>query len=446
MTDVLILYEHKNREIENSALLAEELSYRGYKVRIESIYSPWKYFLKPKLLVVPHLYNEEQLIRFAKNIWLKNDKILSLQYEQVQPQGSENLNTDIHYPSGQAKYAHHIAWGDSQMERYLEGGLPPENLHKTGFISMDLLRKEFQSYLKSKEELASEFSIDSQKEWVLFISSFTMVNRSSEEIKEYTKAWTDTPTFAELSNKSYPIIIDWLKRAAHDFPEKVFIYRPHPAEKFDKVLKALESRYSNFRYIESYTMRQWVVVADLSLNWISTSIADLYFAKKPCYLLRPIDIPRSIDMGILSEVKKIESYAELFSTLNQGVYNLMDSNMLLDFFYGGNNGRMSYLKTADVCEKLLSDKLKGYKFDFYMSRFNIANSTNTLNILWEYLKIVIYAILIIFHISNIPFLSNLWKKKLAIYSKDVYGVKGEVVKYRHRFAPIVKTIHHQEVL
>ena len=87
MLDVLILYEHRKREIENCALLLEELSYRGYKVRIESIFSPWKYFRNPKVLVVPHLYNEDQLIHFAKNIWLNNTNILSLQYEQVLSKG-----------------------------------------------------------------------------------------------------------------------------------------------------------------------------------------------------------------------------------------------------------------------------------------------------------------------------------------------------------------------
>ena len=47
MVDVLILYEHRAREIENSCLLACELRRRGYKVQICNIYSEEKYFVAP---------------------------------------------------------------------------------------------------------------------------------------------------------------------------------------------------------------------------------------------------------------------------------------------------------------------------------------------------------------------------------------------------------------
>ena len=109
MIDILILFENHSREMENVALLATELEYRGYKVKVMNIRTPMKYFVKTKVLIVPHLYNEDQLIRFCKNFWKNNTCIISLQYEQIL--NKEMGIDDIHFPKGQAIYAHHIAWG-----------------------------------------------------------------------------------------------------------------------------------------------------------------------------------------------------------------------------------------------------------------------------------------------------------------------------------------------
>lgn len=442
MVDVLILYEHRNREIENCALLAEELSFRGYKVKIENIFSPWKYFRKPKVLVVPHLYNEYQLIHFAKNIWLSNDKIISLQYEQVLSKGCRENENDLHRPSGQAKYAHHVSWGESQTKRYLDGGIQRENIHETGFISMDLLRSEFSKYLKSKQELSEEFQLDPQKEWVLFISSFSHANRTKAEIAEFEKLNPLSPLFAEITKKSYPIIVDWLKRAAKSFPNKVFIYRPHPAEKFDENLKRVESECPNFRCINKYSMRQWVYVIDLSFNWISTSATDLYFAKKPCFLLRPYVIPEEIDMDILNSVKTLSTYEDFIYEISNYKKNIcIPNNPTIEYYYGKNNGRMAFLKTADICEKLMIGELHGHKFDYGKSRFNVTNEKKIKSIIKEYVKMSLFFFLNSFEIEYLPILSEKHLEKLRRYKVDVYGIKKDITQYRKRFSTIIPIIH-----
>ena len=442
MTDVLILYEHRNREIENCGLLSEELSYRGYKVKIESIFSPWKYFMRPKVLIVPHLYNEDQLIRFAKNIWLSNSKILSMQYEQVLSKGSWDSVEDLHRPSGQAKFAHHISWGESQTHRYLEAGIQKENIHETGFISMDLLRKELAGYLKNKEELSSEFDMDFQKEWVLFISSFALANRTKEEIAEFEKLNPLSPLFAEVTNASYPIIIDWLKRLAVIFPNKIFIYRPHPAEKLDVILKRIESECPNFRCIEKYTMRQWAHVVDLALNWISTSVTDLYFAKKPCFLLRPVEIPEVLDMDILNDVSQLHDFDDVVSVLNSdSATDEMGNNPTIEFYYGKNEGRMAFLKIADICEKMMNGEIDGYPFNYGRSRFNLANSHGLKTVIWEYLKMLLFLICNTFKIQKVPFISAKHLRKLYRYKRDVYDIDHDITYYCKRFNPIVRKIH-----
>lgn len=154
MIDILILFENHSREMENVALLATELEYRGYKVKVMNIRTPMKYFVKTKVLIVPHLYNEDQLIRFCKNFWKNNTCIISLQYEQIL--NKEMGIDDIHFPKGQAIYAHHIAWGKSQVDRYKMCGIKQNHIHQTGSMAMDLFRPAFESYFMSKEEVGKK--------------------------------------------------------------------------------------------------------------------------------------------------------------------------------------------------------------------------------------------------------------------------------------------------
>ena len=107
MIDVLILFEHKNRELENACLIATELERRGFSTRIECIYSLRRYFVKARILIVPHLYNDDQVVMFCKNIWLSNTIVIDMQYEQVLRASQHN---GIHNPSGQAINANHLAW------------------------------------------------------------------------------------------------------------------------------------------------------------------------------------------------------------------------------------------------------------------------------------------------------------------------------------------------
>lgn len=64
MIDILILFENHSREMENVALLATELEYRGYKVKVMNIRTPMKYFVKTKVLIVPHLIFKVSAISF----------------------------------------------------------------------------------------------------------------------------------------------------------------------------------------------------------------------------------------------------------------------------------------------------------------------------------------------------------------------------------------------
>ena len=435
--DVLILYENKNREIENAALLATELEKRKYSVKIDNIYSPFKYFVKPKVLVVPHLYNEQQLISFAKNFWLKNDCIVDLQYEQILS-NNVDIENDIHSPKGQARFAHHIAWGDDQAQRYLQCGIKKENIHITGSMSMDLMREQFSSCFYSKIQIAKEFGIDEKKDWVLFISSFSYANRTEEDLLRFEQMNPKARAFNKISDVSLEAVTEWLKHAATEYPDKIFIYRPHPAEKVCNKIFKMQKELNNFYCIDKYSMRQWAKVVDSVYNWYSTSIADVYFAKKRCYILRPVELPKAMEVSILDEATHITTCQEFLKTLKNDNQNMFPvSNKMMERFYGSIDNEMSYKKTANLCEQLILGQLKGYQYDFGKNRFDMCNLRNPLKILINWFNIPFYFLCVKFRIQSIGFFK---KKKhlLKIFSQDVYGADTEISSYKKRFRTLIK--------
>lgn len=435
MVDVLILYEHKAREIENCALLSVELERRGYKVKVESIYSPFKYFINPKVVITPHLYNEQQLIGFCKNIWMNNNCIIELQYEQMLAKNT--LIDDIHNPKGQAKFAEHIAWGEAQAERYLKCGIAPQYIHKVGSISMDLLRDEFNDYYLSKKEIGKKYGIDESKQWILFVSTFCLINYSNEEIEKYQKDDPNTILFAELGKKSYYVVMKWLEEACKANPDKYFIYRPHPIERPDPLLKSMVQSLPNFKCIGDMTMRQWAKVSDKIYNWYSTSMSDILFVGKSCGLLRPVPIPEELDLDIFDDLHRITTKAEFLESVDNMSPPPEAVIKNLEYNFCNGKGRMAYLQIVDLCESFIRGEKDGYNFDYGKSVFNLKNSSNLTQMVKEYMYIPFWSFVNLFKIENVPCLPERWNSLLKLFKKDVYGISRDLQDYKKRFESIL---------
>lgn len=436
MTDVLILYESRSREIENSVLLASELELRGYKVKIKNIYDPYKYFVKPKVLVVPHIYNEEQLMMFGRNFWKSNKNIISLQYEQVL--GVEVTEDNVHNPKGQAQKAHHIAWGEEQANRYVKFHINPENVHKTGSMAMDLMRDEFSDYFMSRSGVARNCGLKEDAEWVLFVSSFSYANLTEEDLKRLEKLSSTARVFSKLSDESFGKILDWLKAAAKKYPEKEFIYRPHPAEKVSEKVKKL-AEIPNIHVIGDYSMRQWAKVSDKIYNWFSTSIADIYFAQKSCYIIRPVEIPRSLEVAILDGAKTLNNYEAFEKSIENNEFDFPVPNETMEYYYGGLNGRMAYQQIADVCVGLIKGDLKGYDYNWgSKSRFNIGNIDSISKAIAHYATLPFYSVCVLFNLKNAfwPFKGK--QHYVRLYDADIYNIENDIRSYKERLFSIIK--------
>ena len=160
-TDILILLESKERELESACLLNEELKKRGYKVLIKSVYpNKESYIFKynPKLVITPWIYNDNDMKYFSCFYIHKNTKILNLHHEQYSGQNIENACL----PKGEAKNVYHISWGNEFTQGLINTGCKESMICQAGNIRLDF----FKENLKEMSKTMTFFSQNDHLNWL----------------------------------------------------------------------------------------------------------------------------------------------------------------------------------------------------------------------------------------------------------------------------------------
>ena len=361
--DIVIFYEFEERELTNACLLKCELEKRGYEVEIAKVYEPNIPFLeKPKLIITPFLYNNLDVKTFTSYFFQPIEKILNLQYEQVI--SKKWLKAGFHCPKDMAKNANHICWSESIKKRLKNTGINDKNLFVAGDLKTDFGRPLFKDFFISKKDLAQEFSIDHKKEWILFISSFTLPNAPNYVIDDLSKKISgDGFESKKLMVKSKKKIMDWIQRFLIEHTKKEFIYRPHPNEaQFEDVeLTKLTKKYPNFHVISDYSVQEWIINSDFINTWISTAIIDAYFMHKHCNILRPVQINNESDIPFLINSHHISSYSEFKRLNNEKNRTFPVPPKLIEKYYKFPHAPV-YESICDYIDIIIKDSYFEYEF------------------------------------------------------------------------------------
>ena len=128
-------------------------------------------------------------------------------------------------------------------------------------------------------------------------------------------AGQDFTDFARVNRESMAATLDWFDRYLTRHPDVQLVYRRHPSEWNSPALLALAEKHANFHVIFEYSVRQWIVAADDILIWMSTAIAEVYFAQKGCHVVRPQPIPHEFDPVIYQGAAALTSYEALEEAL-----------------------------------------------------------------------------------------------------------------------------------
>jgi surface carbohydrate biosynthesis protein len=358
MLDLLLNYEHKVREIESLCLIKIEMENRGYKVAFSCTYDEdrvrFKYFKKAKVVVASTLYNDACLFEFVYRISGYTKKVVNLQWEQSLTNFDESNKDFYQNPKGFAKEAVHLCWGEASKNRLLKNGVPEDRAIVVGPIQMDLLNPFFLNYYETKSQLAKKFNLDDSKEWILFISSFTYTNMTKETYEEELKCYGERLNeFKELSIKSKAEILKWIEDALKLYPNKLFIYRPHPSEKEDQRLNYLLSNYPNFRVINDLSVKQWIKTSEKIFTWYSTAAAEVYFSNKNFQILRPFEIPFDWEVTIYNNSKKLTCYEDYIFSIENNTNAFPLDLRILNSYYNINKELTSTIRICDILEQMI---------------------------------------------------------------------------------------------
>ncbi len=363
--DFLILYEHIVREYDSILLLKAELERRGHTVDIRQLLDrkKLKYFTwrKPKVLVASCMYDDEAINSHVYNNVGVCKKVVNLHWEQMLSDTQEeepwfNFN-------GNAKRCMHLCWGRRTQQRLIDHDVPAHNTAVTGAVMMDFLQPQFDGFFKSKADLCAEFGLDPDKKLLLYISSFGYASMDEKEVKELSDmAGTDFTAFAATNRRSMTTTLEWFDKYLTDHPEVELVYRRHPSEWNSPGLEELAQKHKNFHVIFAYTVKQWIVAADAIGIWMSTAIAEVYFARKNCMILRPSPIEHEFDPVLYKSGRYITDYdafADAAATAFAGDAADMSRFPIpkedIEGYFDASE-TPAYLRTADILEQVLANE------------------------------------------------------------------------------------------
>lgn len=429
MCDFLILYEEKARELESACLLKNGLEKKGYKVKIDSIYSFRKHLINAKVVIVPHLYNNYQVYEFLSKYRSRTCKVINLQYEQVL--SDSDFETGYGIPKDEAKHCVIFSWGKNETERYMNN--PSQKVIQTGCLAMDLNLKKYDQYYLSREDIIKSYNLDQNKKIVLFISSFSFANMSEEEVKnDYPQNWKKMLEFSQISRRNKEKTVEILKRLVSEEGYTV-VYRPHPAEYEDKELESMCLSKPGFHVIRDMSIRQWIRISDYLITWYSTSIVDIYFSQKPCVVLRPEPIPDYLDISFFMDARSVDTFKALIKELNTDNDFPVEPKGI-QRYYSNQIGIETLPRYVESCIKILSD-------DDYLYKYNVKESNRTLlNKIRSLISDIMFdigKIINMMKIYNYVFRNNELKRGFYTHiQNELYQSKKLIKKYSKRMTNV----------
>lgn len=376
--DVLIFYEHKVRDLPACCLLAYELNRRGYSVKIShnDAIGIWRYriFSHPRITIGPSALLTEigKGWRCIDNYtsFLKGgaEYYINLQAEQILSD-NENIRYNVITTSEWIDRIYYICWGEKRRNQLIKCGVPPKKILVSGAIQLDFLSEPIKEFYESKERIALKYHISSSKKWILYISSFALADMSQEELswnasagaaqsEDVSEYLSNLQTFSSESKHGRDVILKWFDQFLNKSANAVIIYRPHPGESIGEELISLSKRYpDNFILSGQEPLQQWILICDLIDIWITTAVADIHYANKPCLLLCPfyssnLFVPETIDLN-----KVITDYSDFYRShhkLSQSELNYLSPINVgrLEEYYGTTIGS-TYIQIANLVEELM---------------------------------------------------------------------------------------------
>lgn len=359
--DFMFVYEHKVRELENLCLLKYELDRRGYRTKIvqieeEEAITAMRPIYHAKVVVTMACYRNSSIEWHTKN-FVKFDKIIDLQWENIVfPMDEKDEKAYKNY-SGVAKEVVRVSWGEMNKKRMLEvAHMDPKKVKLIGHVGMDFLRDELKGYYRSKEDVVKDYNIAADKKIFLFISPYFSDYHTEEYLVEMCKRFGEgwRSYYKDCMLPSKKLILDWMSRICEERKDVIFIYRPHPGEESAQA-EEMAKKYDNFKVIGELSVKQWILISDKIYTGNSSTFVEAFFAKKMCYFLFPYPVPEDYELFMIKGADRITDYETFKQSTQDNDMPFPVKEEIIDSIYSIDWQKPSYVKFADMAEEVLKD-------------------------------------------------------------------------------------------
>ncbi len=326
--DVLILVEHKDRELQSAILLKELLaSERGLKVEIASlVFDLWKVVLKyrPRFVIMPYCrWDRTDSVALFQYLYKNQICFVNLNYEQI---CNPNLNDEKKPRDTFAREELvYTCWGLSSKEFFENCGVPESHLLITGKLENYILNAMAKSDRKALKHQIAQLNpeLSESDKWIfapmddnwVFLKDLTdkfykKGTWSKENVIEYKKYLSDTVF----------MFLEWvcnLNESKMEDEHIKLIIRPHPGVGVDYYQRYFNDKLGkipSFVYLsKEYTAKEWIVVCDKCVSNYSTLLLDSSYVGIPSGLVRKENIPQNEKMDWFDDITGLKTYSDFCS-------------------------------------------------------------------------------------------------------------------------------------
>ncbi len=375
LPEVIIIYEHKVREIQYCYLLKYELEKRGYHVKVcHHSFGKivlYKLLARPKVVIslcglTVELQDNWAVINQHRDFLRgRSPYFINLQVEQLFRDEHAAYNVILNDENVEGLY--YICWGEHRRRQLLNLGINEDYIVLAGALHLDFLKSPLNKIYLDKHEVGKRYDLNISKPWNLFISSYPYVSYDEKTLKwalgvmnrsGVATSIEELRTLREISIRSQETTLEWIETYLSS-ADVVFIYRPHPGEKkSEKICNLLKKYPQKFFYISELSIQQWICVSEVINVWVSTAIAEVYAAGKMCNVVQPFMVPNRLKAPIYDICIPISTYEEFIEAQNQTVFNkdkFPISPKALDAYYYSDD-IPAYKRVCDLTQRLLERK------------------------------------------------------------------------------------------
>lgn len=321
--DVLILVEHKDRELQSAVLLKEKLIQKeGYSVKIASlIFDLWKvvWRYKPRFVILPYCrWEKTDTVALYKYLYGREVVFINLNYEQIcNPNLGDEKKPRDSFARDELIYS---CWGENSKQFFYNCGVPNEHLLITGKMENYILNKMAHSNSRElKNHIVSENENLCQNDLLIFIpmdDNWVFLDDLTEKFyKKGTWARDKVIEYKNYLSDTVFMLLEWTCKLD---PEEMLkkhikiIIRPHPGVGTDYYQRYYMEKIGiipQFVYItKQYTAKEWIIICDKCISNYSTLLLDSSYIGVKSGLVRKDEIPENVKMDWFDDIMKLNSF------------------------------------------------------------------------------------------------------------------------------------------